>query len=129
MFLYKRPSDFWCSFSFKSVYVESVGVQDIKLRHYLTRWWLVGLSTCCQSPMTLTSGDRLNLQTCHHFAPSRWCYRCYLHSPGELDLTHNASALRNEGREYVEVWQVLENERHSSEESPPLKVLCLKIEC
>lgn len=45
---------------------------------------------CSQSPVTHASSDRLILQTCHHFAPSYRCYRRYLHSPWELDMTQSA---------------------------------------
>lgn len=88
-------SGFWRGCSFRAAYVESVRLHAAELKQYLPRWWRDGVTTCRQSPVTLTSPDGLNLHTCHHFAPSRWRYRRYLHSPGELEMTQNATVLRN----------------------------------
>lgn len=110
-------------------YVESVRLHATELKQYLPRWWRDGVTTCRQSPVTLTSPDGLNLHTCHHFAPSRWRYRRYLHSPGELETTQNATVLRNERRDRAEVCRALQNEGRGSEGFGPLFVRPAKVLC
>ena len=85
-------------------------------QHFTMMTWAAALRVLAHPH---ASWGGLIRQTCHHFAPSCRCYRCYLHSPWELDMTQRWGG-KKRWEECLQVWKLRAHSSMGLSIGPPL---------